>query len=386
MKLVHLADLHLGFRQFQRTARNGVNLREADVARAFQDAIDQIITLAPEIVVVAGDLFHASRPPNNAIVHAHDQFLRLRESLPETVVVMVSGNHDAPRSADVGNILALFKRIGIHVAASGAKRISVPERELSILAVPDVAGVRPLIAPDPDARYNVLVLHGEVEYAEADDAHPWDYVALGHYHVHREVAPRCFYAGSIDYTSTNVWGELAEEAACGVPGKGFIVADLATGAHEFHPLKAQRAFVDLPAIDGADKTPAEIDAAIRCAVESCAGGIEGKVVRLVVRDITRSTAKGLDHRAMRSYKARAHNFQLVTHKPAAIVDTTVGAPAPRRRLKSLGEIVRDTFAKRAIPSDLDRSALEQLALKYLGEAEAKEDVSVLAENREEVAV
>ena len=38
-----------------------------------------------------------------------------------------------------------------------------------------------------------------------------DYVALGHYHVYREIAPNAFYSGSIEYTSPNVWGELVEE-------------------------------------------------------------------------------------------------------------------------------------------------------------------------------
>ena len=51
-------------------------------------------------------------------------------------------------------------------------------------------------------------------------AENWDYVALGHYHVYRSVAPNAFYSGSLDYTSTNPWGELAEERELGIQGKG----------------------------------------------------------------------------------------------------------------------------------------------------------------------
>ena len=81
MKLVHLADLHLGFRQYQRLTPTGLNQREADVAAAFKKAIDEIIEIAPDIVVIGGDVFHAVRPTNPAILWAHKQFARLTESL-----------------------------------------------------------------------------------------------------------------------------------------------------------------------------------------------------------------------------------------------------------------------------------------------------------------
>jgi hypothetical protein len=33
LRLVHLADLHLGYRQYQRLTPRGINQREADVAQ-----------------------------------------------------------------------------------------------------------------------------------------------------------------------------------------------------------------------------------------------------------------------------------------------------------------------------------------------------------------
>jgi exonuclease SbcD len=39
MRLVHLADLHLGFRAYSRTNSLGINRREADVFMAFQQAL-----------------------------------------------------------------------------------------------------------------------------------------------------------------------------------------------------------------------------------------------------------------------------------------------------------------------------------------------------------
>ena len=40
MKLAHLADPHLGIRQYHRLTSGGINQREADVAQAFRLAID----------------------------------------------------------------------------------------------------------------------------------------------------------------------------------------------------------------------------------------------------------------------------------------------------------------------------------------------------------
>ncbi len=98
MKLAHLADIHLGFRQHHRLTPQGINQREADVARAFRLVVDDVIDAAPDVVVIAGDLFNSVRPSNPAILHSFNQFRRLRLALPEAPVVIVAGNHDTPRS------------------------------------------------------------------------------------------------------------------------------------------------------------------------------------------------------------------------------------------------------------------------------------------------
>lgn len=375
MRVAHLADLHLGYRAYNRMTPNGVNQREADVAIAFRDATHRVIDLAPELVVVAGDVFHASRPPNNAIVHAQRMLVRLRKELPRTVVVLVAGNHDAPRTSDTGDILALFDSIGVHVASSRAKRILVPDLELAVLAVPDVVGVRPLVVPDPAFRRNVLVMHGEVEHVAADwNPSGWDYIALGHYHVYRRVADRAYYSGSIDYTSSNPWGELVEEQAAGLTAKGFVLADLEARTETFHPLPVARHFVELPAIDAANLTPGEIDEQLAAAVDAVPGGIDGKVVRVVIRDIDRVVQGSLDVKALRTYRARALNFVPTFRRPEPVATVAAAGEAePRRRMKPLGEMVKEAFARRvAAAPDLDGDALTRMGLGYLDQAAAIE--------------
>ena len=167
MKLAHIADPHLGIRQYHRQTPAGINQREADVASAFRAAIDGVIAARPDAVVVAGDLFHSVRPTNAAIVFAFRQFQRLREALPDAPIVLIAGNHDTPRSVETGSILRLFEELGVDVAADEARRLVYPDArsQRARRAAPGARWRRAARRSGPKApeRYQVLVLHGEVE-------------------------------------------------------------------------------------------------------------------------------------------------------------------------------------------------------------------------------
>jgi exonuclease SbcD len=351
--------------------------------------VDRVIELAPEVVLIGGDVFHQVRPTNTAILHAYLQFARLRATLPRTEIIMVAGNHDTPRSTDTGSILRLFAALGLHVVDGEARALEFPALDLSVLAVADNQHRRPKLVPPGTHRWNVLLLHGEVEgmlgpFAAThematqeiaqDELHQsqWDYIGLGHYHVYRRLAPNQFYSGSLDYTSTNTWGEKMEEEMAGVPGKGIIEHDLASGRHVFHHLPPTREFVDLPALSARGLTTEEVNARVLAACEACPGGIDDKVVRLVVRDMPRHVTRQLDHRQLREFRRRALHFHLDTRRPEII--RSVGHGAPGRR-PSLADFVRDKLRERVVAGDVDRDALVALGLRYLKDAEERESGS-----------
>jgi DNA repair protein SbcD/Mre11 len=387
LRLVHLSDLHLGFRQYQRLTPTGVNQREADVAVTFRTVIDRVIALRPDLVIVAGDVFHTVRPTNQAILHAFLQFSRLVRELPNAAIVMIAGNHDTPRTSETGGILPLLAQLGLTVVDREVQRLTFDEHDLQILAIPDVPGlVRPELKPEGNAKYNVLVMHGEVTgalptWATVADraavevtrdelsASRWDYVALGHYHVYQEIAPNAYYSGSIEYTSVNTWGERHEEQKGNVPGKGFIEHDLATGRHTFHHIGAARPLVELEPIWARGMTAADIDARIRAAVDSCKGGIDDKIVRLVVFDVERHIARELDHKAIRDLKRRALNFHLDVRRPDVFRLHGSGAPGGRQTI-DLKDIVAEKLRWRTIDADVDRQMLVDSAVRYIEEAAA----------------
>ncbi len=386
MRLIHLADLHLGFRQYQRLTPSGINQREADVAGTVQRAIAQIVACAPDVIVVGGDIFHSVRPSNPAILHAFRAFSTLRDRLPATEIVMVAGNHDAPRTTETGCILRLFREIGVHVADAKAELFTFPSRSLAVLAVPDVPGIdRPVLTPPTGFTHTVLLMHGEVagmlpahaaptdraaiEIPAADlHADSWSYVALGHYHVYREVAPRAYYSGSLDYTSSNPWGELREQREQGVPGKGFIEQDLATGAHRFHPVAPARPLLDLEPIDATGMGTAEVDAALKARVETAPGGIDDRIVRVTVRNVPRHVVRELDHAALREYRRRATHFHLDTRRPDPAVRRRSGDGAGGPRA-TLADLLAERLQERTVPAEVDRQQLITLGLRYLQQAD-----------------
>lgn len=386
MRIVHLADLHLGFRQYQRLTPAGINQREADVAATVQRAAAQIVACAPDVIVVGGDVFHSVRPSNPAILHAFRIFSSLRDALPDTPIVMVAGNHDAPRTAETGCILRLFREIGVLVADAKAELFTFAEKSLAILAVPDVPGIeRPALVPPDGFAHRVLLLHGEVQgmlpahaapadraaiEIPVDDLHAerWSYVALGHYHVYREVAPHVYYSGSIDYTSSNPWGELREEREQRVPGKGFIEHDLVSGAHRFHPVAPSRPLLDLESIDATGMSATDLDGAIAARVDTAPGSIDDRVVRVTIRNVPRHIVRELDHAALREYRKRAMHFHLDTRRPEPLFRRRTGEGGPGRR-QTLPELVAERLRERVVPAGIDRDTLVTLGLRYLQQAE-----------------
>lgn len=389
MKLAHLADLHLGFRQHHRQTPAGINQREADVANAFRAAVDAVIAARPDAVIIAGDLFHAVRPTNFSIVFAFRQLQRLTEDLPGAPVIVIAGNHDTPRSSETGSILRLYEELGIHVAADDTRRLVFPELDLSVLAVPHSALFTPertLLRRAGTERYQVLVLHGEVEGVFPFDrswveyggalldpemlrAEPWSYVALGHYHVQHEVGPRIWYSGALEYVSPNPWGELADESRQEVGSKGWLLADLESGVVTRQPVALARVVHDLPRLKVRDLQVAEVDRRIAERLASVPGGLDDAIVRLVVEDIPRHVVRELDHAAIRTAKTRALHLHLDFRRPVSSAMEESGAPG---RSQTLPELVTEFLRRRPIPERVSRKRFVRTGLEVLAEASEAE--------------
>ena len=394
MKLAHLADLHLGFRQFDRQTSKGANQREVDVAEAFRRAVDDILEQQPDLIVIAGDLFHSVRPTNAAILYCFRQLHRIRTGLPNSPIVVIAGEHDTPRSTETGSILRLYEALGVEIAVEDARRIVLPRLDCAVLAVPQQAlakAERPALRPEPGGpTLNVLVTHGvygglgeergTMEYGGAPltrellAPEKWDYIALGHYHTAQSVATNAWYAGSLEYLPPNPWGQIQDDqdAAKGKKrraGKGYLLVELPGARVSFRPIEPTRRHIDLPFIQGAGLNAKELDTAIAERVNAVK--IDDQIVRLVVWDVDRATVRDLDHAAIRTYKARALNFQLDLRRPQAqrAGASTLG---PGVRRQTLSETVREFLGRRPLDAELNRETFVKLGVGYL-EAAARDE-------------
>ena len=87
MRFFHLSDLHIGLRLMNR------DLSE-DQRYIFNEIIRYALEEKPDAILIAGDIYDKSVPSAEA-VDLFDYFIsNLRKTLPETEIMMISGNHD----------------------------------------------------------------------------------------------------------------------------------------------------------------------------------------------------------------------------------------------------------------------------------------------------
>ena len=284
MIVAHLSDLHLGFRAYGRVER-GVDVRERDVATAWERSVQELVSVRPDVVVVAGDIFDRPDPPAGALVTLARGLELLRSSLPDVPVLMVAGPRDTPRRPGDPGALAVLDTFPNVEAAAGLPRSLLLERlQLHASLIPYRATVRESALqpePDPRARWNLLVLHGRVVSAEESglyvDPADWSYVALGGEHRRRRVGPNVQYSGSLERVALDPWDEAADE-------KGFLLVDLERGETTFHAIPG-RAVAALAPIRVTPGDPARLRRRVEEVMREVPGGITGKIVRLKLEGV-----------------------------------------------------------------------------------------------------
>lgn len=376
MRIAHIADAHLGYRAYNRITSQGINRREADVFKAFQAALSKVAEIKPDLILIAGDLFHVVRPSNLTIQHTFAEFARLRAKC-DAPVVIIGGNHDSPRSADTGCILDLLTNLpGIHIAHSEYVQAKLDNLDTSVFclchrALPHMSSLK--IEPDTSSKHNILIAHGTVEgvVRHAYDifelsrsqviSDAWDYIAFGHYHCFTELAPNAYYAGSLEYTSTSIWSETKVE-------KGFIEYDLDDHKLvQFHKTDT-RDVIDLRPIDAQEVAAPELNTMIHRRIESVPGGHFDKIVRLVVENLPRSVQSDLDFSLVRQIRSEALHFDLQLRPPSRSSRSADGRDAGVA--KPLEEEWDDFAKAHEVPGGVDRERFISIGRDYLTKQES----------------
>jgi hypothetical protein len=125
--------------------------------------------------------------------------------------------------------------------------------------------------------------------------------------------------------------------------------------------------MDLEWLDAAGMTAAELDAAIHGRLVEVPLGLDGAVVRLVVKNVPSALAHALNHEALRPWRAEALQLHLDLRRPEP-PERLVGVGAPTSA-HPLAEVVADFLGRRPLDADLDRARLVSLGREYLEEVE-----------------
>lgn len=376
MRIVHIADVHLGYRAYSRVTTRGLNQREADVFRAFQSALERSAELDPDIVLLAGDLFHTVRPSNFTIYQTFRLLseFRTRSAAP---IVIIGGNHDTPKSLDTGCILDLFTAIpDVHVRHHGFEGILFPDLDAAVYCLPyfSVEQRREwVLRPEKGPAVNILAVHGTIEGAfrhsydseqiNPGELHPeeWDYIALGHYHIRTEVAPNCHYSGAVEFTSSNIWEE------CTAHPKGFLLYDTNDREATFHQLRGVRRVVDCKPIEAASCSAEELMQQIDAVLQPHLEDLPSCIVRVSVEGFPRQLQRELDWQRIRELKNTALHLDLLLRPaPQEARRSGDGLLHAARPLEAEWEDYAAGLAD--VPRGVERDRLAAMGLEYLSRA------------------
>jgi len=102
---VHVADLHLGYAQYN------LDARRQDFNRTFGEIVEKTLELEPDFIIIAGDIFQHARPSNIILENAINNFRQLKDAaIP---VLTVDGSHDSAPNVITGTILTPLDSAGL---------------------------------------------------------------------------------------------------------------------------------------------------------------------------------------------------------------------------------------------------------------------------------
>jgi DNA repair exonuclease SbcCD nuclease subunit len=371
MKVVHLADTHLGYRRFSKlNGDRGLNQRECDIYDRWHEAVDKTVALPPDLVIHAGDLFDSSRPAPRAVAEALDGFKRLRDAgIP---VVVIAGNHETPRFRSGGSVFEILERFGVEAVWDAPRTIRF--NGIAVHAVPHEPSAEQLandvrsLPLDAKADANVLVLHAglnelprqgynEVNEIELDPEVlaevDYDYIALGHLHRYQAPQINAVYPGSLERLD---FGDTDGD-------KALLEVDLAIGAGRDrfvtrHPLAA-RAVLSFP-FDCEGLGPAEVLKQVEKQVSAAA--LKDAVVMVRLDRIARDAYQALNFAGLNALFDECLHHLIHVGQGGLTLDGSRGG----------SDVSFEEFARGRVPKGLDTEAVVALARGYIDDASAAE--------------
>jgi len=236
VRLAHLADTHLGYKQYN------LEEREKDIYDALEEIGDKILEEHADIVVHSGDLFDSPRPTPQAYF-AFKRFLKKLDGKVKFFAVL--GDHDKPKSRGVAPHVLFDDQVQVLGVNANAEHQSVSVGGQDVLVaglsslsrayrVVLVEELKKLGALQLGGKVGVLVLHEGIdkffpfgsELSLNEVPRNFSYVAMGHLHARIKAS---FGEGELAYPGSSEIIRKDEISGWRKLGKGFYIVDLEGG-------------------------------------------------------------------------------------------------------------------------------------------------------------
>ena len=291
MKFAHLADTHLGYRQY------GLYEREKDFYEVFDKVIDKIIEENVDFVIHSGDLFETARPSPMALLTFQKGLLKLKGAgIP---MYAIAGNHDVVMRKGSIPPHVIFKKLGLKVISN--INPTYMHGDIFIAGIPYFPAshskvlkskLEDLSKKASRHEKSILVLHQgidqyfslsyELELGEIPDN--FNYYALGHIHKYINDAygnGRLVYPGSGEIWKTSEIPDYKKN------GKGFVVVDL----DSTKPV-VKRVTVDIPR-EFIERTLKynELESGVAAIKETIRDFDKKPILKLTIKDVESDTGR-----------------------------------------------------------------------------------------------
>ena len=348
LRILHMADIHLGVTLGPIDPDTRLNGRVLDYLDTLDATLDYAEDNKADIIIIAGDIFHKPNPDPTYLRELGERIVRMGEIAPTVIVV---GNHDIPGSIERASSVDIFETLAvpgvivgwqyeIHKVKTQAGLVQVatvpwPRKSefLSYKEVRNYGTSRHLykkrvaeqilsLADQIDAEYPAILaghftvtgcLYGLERMLAIEDVSEvdldiisdvWDYVALGHIHIHQDMnlgndGPPVVYSGSlerIDFGDEN-------------DNKGFVWCEISDAGAEYEFIEVDaRPYITIRVDTVGKSDPSKL---VLSKIRKL--DLEHAIVRIIIQ-VSEHQASGVRMEAIRkaSERQKAHYVQAVT--------------------------------------------------------------------------
>ena len=378
MKILHVADTHLGFSAYRKATQDGINQREIDIYNAFEQFIDYAIDVKPDLIIHAGDLFDNVRPNNRAITFAINQIVKLSKN--KIPIIIISGNHEHPKIRETGHIFSIFDHLENVYPVYNSKYEKIPfqiqDKKLIIHALPQCNSKKEFeeelkkLKSDKQADYNIFVSHGSVtgvqeftmnEFNELIIpakilSRDFDYIALGHFHKYTKLAENAFYAGA---TENLTFADANEK-------KGFIELKLSEKRLKQNFVEINtRPMIDIKPIKCTGLKLDQIMKEIKQKIQEIKP--DQKTFRITLDDISTNVYRSIDFNEIQKLTNKAVHYEIKANLIKKDADK-------KQSTSSRIDALVNEFKKYVEAQDIaEKETLQALGIAYIEKIEARDE-------------